>query len=62
MTYRLIYTHRAIRDIERLDPPVKERIGKTLRRFGRTASLAPIGFGSAATESYSTFKEGTSLY
>ncbi|MDC8448459.1 MAG: type II toxin-antitoxin system RelE/ParE family toxin [Nitrospira sp.] len=33
MTYRLVYTHRAIKDIDALDPPVKQRIGKTLQRF-----------------------------
>ncbi|MDF0676419.1 MAG: type II toxin-antitoxin system RelE/ParE family toxin [Nitrospira sp.] len=33
MTYRLIYTHRAIKDIDALDAAVKQRIGKTLRRF-----------------------------
>lgn len=33
MTYRLVYTHRAARDINALDPPVKQRIGKTLLRY-----------------------------
>lgn len=33
MTYRLVYTHRAIRDIDALDQTVKQRIGKTLQRF-----------------------------
>lgn len=33
MRYRLVYTHRATRDIEGLDPRVKERIGKTLLRY-----------------------------
>ena len=33
MTYRLIYTRRAVRDIERLDPKTKDRIGKTLLRY-----------------------------
>jgi len=31
--YRLVYTQRAIKDIERLDPKTKERIGKTLLRY-----------------------------
>jgi hypothetical protein len=26
--YRLVYTHRAIKDIDALDPSVKQRIGK----------------------------------
>lgn len=33
MTYRLVYTHRAIKDIDALDAVVKHRIGKTLQRF-----------------------------
>ncbi|MGH7233277.1 MAG: type II toxin-antitoxin system RelE family toxin [Nitrospiraceae bacterium] len=33
MTYRLIYTHRAIRDIEALDLSIRQRIGKTLLRY-----------------------------
>lgn len=33
MTYRLVYTHRAIKDIDALDEAVKQRIGKTLQRF-----------------------------
>jgi len=31
--YRLVYTHRAIRDIDALDRNVKQRIGKTLLRY-----------------------------
>ena len=33
MTYRLTYTHRAIKDIDALDPAIKQRIGKTLLRY-----------------------------
>ena len=33
MKYRLIYTHRSIRDIDALDTSVKQRIGKTLLRY-----------------------------
>ena len=33
MKYRLVYTHRAIRDIDALDTSVKHRIGKTLLRY-----------------------------
>ncbi|MFQ6032827.1 MAG: type II toxin-antitoxin system RelE/ParE family toxin [Candidatus Zixiibacteriota bacterium] len=33
MKYRLVYTHRAIKDIERLDPNIKRRIGRTLLRY-----------------------------
>ncbi len=33
MKYRLVYTHRAIKDIQRLEPAVKKRIGKALLRY-----------------------------
>ena len=33
MTYRLVYTHRAARDIAALDPKTKERIGAQLVRY-----------------------------
>ena len=33
MSYRLVYTQRAVKDIERLDANVKKRIGRTLLRF-----------------------------
>ena len=33
MKYSLVYTNRAIRDIERLAPKVKNRIGETLLRY-----------------------------
>ena len=33
MKYRLVYTHRAIRDIDALDTRIKQRIGKTLLRY-----------------------------
>jgi mRNA interferase RelE/StbE len=33
MSYQLVYTQRAARDIERLDPIVKRRLGNTLLRY-----------------------------
>ncbi len=33
MSHELVYTRRAIKDIQRLDPEVKDRIGKTLLRY-----------------------------
>ena len=33
MSYRLVYTQKAVRDIDRLDAGVKNRIGTTLLRF-----------------------------
>jgi mRNA interferase RelE/StbE len=33
LSYRLVYTQKAVRDIDRLDAGVKKRIGTTLLRF-----------------------------
>lgn len=33
MKYRLIYTERAVKDIKKLDPLSKQRLGNTLSRF-----------------------------
>ena len=33
MSYELVYTQRAARDIEKLDPIVKRRLGNTLLRY-----------------------------
>ena len=33
MKYELVYTRRAEKDIDKLDPKVRERIGKTLLRY-----------------------------
>ena len=33
MSYRLLYTHRAVKDIAGLSADVKKRIGKTLLRY-----------------------------
>jgi mRNA interferase RelE/StbE len=33
MSYKLVYTERAIKDIQRLDIKVKTRIGRTLIRY-----------------------------
>ncbi len=30
MSYRLVYTHRATKDIQKLDQKIKSRIGKNL--------------------------------
>ncbi len=47
MIYEYIYTKRAIRDIERLDSKIKERIGKTLLRYG----MDPLKFADKITDS-----------
>jgi mRNA interferase RelE/StbE len=33
MSHELVYTRKAIKDLQRLDPEVKKRIGKTLLRY-----------------------------
>ena len=33
MSYRLVYTQRAIKDIQKLSPAIRKRIGKTLLRY-----------------------------
>ena len=33
MRYRLVYTHRAIKDVDNLDQKIKKRIGKALLRL-----------------------------
>jgi len=33
LKFRLVYTHRAIKDIEKLDPATRHRIDKALLRF-----------------------------
>lgn len=33
MSYRLVYTHRAARDIAALDPKTRERVGAQLARY-----------------------------
>jgi mRNA-degrading endonuclease RelE of RelBE toxin-antitoxin system len=33
LSYRLVYTQKAVRDIDRLDAGIKNRIGTTLLRF-----------------------------
>ena len=45
MSYRLVYTRRAIKDIQKLEPKVKSRIGKALLRF----ELDPMGHSKALT-------------
>ena len=47
MKYRLIYTHRAIKDTKTLEPKIKERIGKTLKRYER----APLEYAEKLTDS-----------
>ena len=40
MKYELVYTQRAIKDIQKLDAQIKARIGKTLLRYKE----APLDF------------------
>lgn len=47
MKYRLVYTNRAIKDIQRLEPAVKKRIGKALLRYEED----PLKYAVRLTES-----------
>jgi len=33
MSYQILYTHRAVRDIEKLSPAIKQRIGKSMLKL-----------------------------
>ena len=45
MSYRLVYTQRASKDIQQLEPKVKSRIGKALLRF----EADPLGYAKSLT-------------
>jgi mRNA interferase RelE/StbE len=45
MIYRLVYTQWAIKDIQKLDPDIKSRIGKTLLRL----EADPLGHAKGLT-------------
>jgi mRNA interferase RelE/StbE len=45
--YSLVYTHRAIKDVQRLETKVKRRIGKTLLRYSEN----PLRYAEKLTES-----------
>ena len=47
MKYRLVYTHRAIKDIRKLESVVKKRIGKTLLKYEEN----PLKYAVRLTES-----------
>jgi len=47
LKYRLVYTNRAIKDIQRLEPAVKKRIGKALLRYEED----PLKYAARLTES-----------
>ncbi len=47
MKYRLLYTQRAAKDIERLDRKVRERIGKALFRYAHD----PLNHAERLTQS-----------
>ncbi len=72
MKYKLIYTHRAIKDIQKLETKVKQRIGKTLLRYEKdplnySEKLIDLNSEIIDLESeiiglYSILKEKISLY
>ncbi|MEW6327828.1 MAG: type II toxin-antitoxin system RelE/ParE family toxin [Thermodesulfobacteriota bacterium] len=47
MKYRLVYANRAIKDIQRLEPAVKKRIGRVLLRYEEN----PLKYAVRLTES-----------
>jgi len=47
VNYRLLYTRKAVRDIERLGPETKERIGRTLPRYEKD----PLRYAEKLTHS-----------
>lgn len=47
MSYDLVYTQRAIRDIEKLDPKIKRRLGKVLLRYKEE----PLRYAEKLTDS-----------
>ena len=47
MSFRLVYTQRAIKDIQKPDQKVKSRMGKVLLRF----AADPLGYAKALTNS-----------
>lgn len=46
MRYELVYTQRAVKDIQKLDAQIKVRMGKTLLRYKE----APFDFAERLTE------------
>lgn len=47
MRRKLVYTHRAAKDIEKLDPPVKKRIGEALLRYSEN----PLKYATMLSDS-----------
>ena len=47
MKYDLVYTRRAVKDIEGLDHKIKDRIGKTLLRY----KVDPLRYAERLTDS-----------
>lgn len=47
MSCRLVYTRRAVRDIQGLDPDTKERLGRVLLRYAEN----PLNHAERLTES-----------
>jgi mRNA interferase RelE/StbE len=47
MKYELVYTGRAIKDIQKLDANIKERVGRTLLRY----KDSPLLYAEKLTES-----------
>jgi mRNA interferase RelE/StbE len=46
LKYELVYTQRAVKDIQKLDAQIKARLGKTLLRYKE----APLDFAEGLTD------------
>jgi mRNA interferase RelE/StbE len=47
LSYKLVYTQRAVKDLSRLEPRVKQRIGRTLLRYEKN----PLKFAEKLSDS-----------
>jgi len=48
MNYELVYTQRAVKDVEKLNPIIKRRLGKTLLRYKED----PIKYAEKLTDTH----------
>lgn len=46
MRYRFVYTHRAVKDIQKLEPSIKKRIGESLLRYEQE----PLSYAKKLTD------------
>ncbi|MGB5924790.1 MAG: type II toxin-antitoxin system RelE/ParE family toxin [Dehalococcoidia bacterium] len=46
MNYKIVFTKRAMRDISKLEPEIKEKIGDALKRYGKD----PLNYARKMTD------------